>query len=179
MLTCPISKYRLVVLVLVVTSTAANRAAVVAQETKVETVPGQAELFKNFESLLNGVKLVGRFTVIGRDPNRTSQEEYTIRSVKKLPEGDYWLFNTRIKYGDHDVTLPLPLQVKWAGDTPIITLTELTIPGLGTFSSRVIIYNNKYAGTWTHGDVGGHLFGVVEKLEESEQNAEKTDREAE
>jgi len=62
--------------------------------------------------------------------------------------------------------VPLPLEVKWSGDTPVITLTNFTIPALGTFTSRVLIYNGKYAGTWTHGKVGGHLFGTIEKMDE-------------
>ncbi|MEX0818796.1 MAG: hypothetical protein WD070_04355 [Pirellulaceae bacterium] len=126
--------------------------------------------FKQFEQTLSGVKLVGRFTVLGKDDGPLPKEEYTINSVSKLPDGDYWLFQTRIKYGDKDVTVPLPLEVKWAGDTPIITLTDFTIPGMGTFSARVVIYNKKYAGTWTHGKAGGHLFGVIEK-----SDAEKPD----
>ena len=51
--------------------------------------------------------------------------------------------------------------------TPVITLTELTIPALGTFSARVVIDNGKYAGTWTHGDVGGHMFGVIRRSAEA------------
>ena len=129
----------------------------------------QERRFAEFESRLKGVKLVGQFTILG-DDRALAKEEYTIRSVKKL-QGDLWLFNTRIKYGSKDVTLPLPLNVKWAGDTPIITLTELSIPLLGTFSSRVIIYDNKYAGTWTHGEVGGHLFGVIERMDASSEAA--------
>ena len=40
------------------------------------------------------VKLVGKFTILGKDgPLR--KEEYTIRSVKKLPAGDAWMFTTR------------------------------------------------------------------------------------
>ena len=124
---------------------------------------GREALFKHFERTLSGVKLVGRFTILGRDDGPLAKEEYTINSVTKLPDGDYWLFKTRIKYGQNDVTVPLPLEVKWAGDTPIITLTDFTIPGMGTYSARVVIYNKKYAGTWTHGKAGGHLFGVIEK----------------
>lgn len=131
----------------------------------------QQELFKLFEKKLSGVKLAGRFTILGRDDGPLPKEEYTITSVKKMPEGDYWLFTSRIQYGDKDVTLPLPLEVKWAGDTPVITLTDFTIPGMGTFSSRVVIYKNKYSGTWTHGKVGGHLFGVIEKLEADESGS--------
>ncbi len=122
----------------------------------------QQMLFKQFEDKLSNVKLVGNFTILGKEgPLR--KEEYTIRSVKKLPQGDTWAFTTRIKYGDKDVEVPLPLDVQWAGTTPVITLTDFTIPGMGTFSARVVIYRNKYAGTWSHGEVGGHLFGTIEK----------------
>ena len=64
---------------------------------------------------------------------------------------------------DKDVTVPIPLEIKWAGDTPVITLTDLAIPSLGTFTARVVIYDGRYAGTWQHGQVGGHLFGRIEK----------------
>lgn len=128
----------------------------------------QESLFTRFEETLSGVKLVGRFTILGKDDGPLPKEEYTINSVTKLPDGDYWLFKARIKYGANDVTVPLPLEVKWAGDTPIITLTDFTIPGMGTFSSRVVIDNKKYAGTWSHGKAGGHLFGVIEKASSDE-----------
>ena len=130
----------------------------------------QQALFKLFEKKLSGVKLVGRFTVLGKEGEDLPKEEYTIHSVKKLPEGDYWMFNARVQYGGNDNKFSLPLEVKWAGTTPVITLTDFTIPGMGTFSSRVIIYKNKYSGTWTHGKVGGHLFGVIEQLEPDESN---------
>lgn len=126
----------------------------------------QKKLFEKFEKTMTGVKLVGQFTIVGRDSDKLPREEYTIKSVKKMPQGDLWLFNARIKYGGKDLTIPLPLQVKWAGDTPVISLTDVTIPGLGTFSCRVVIYNKKYSGTWTHGKVGGHMFGVLESADE-------------
>jgi len=64
--------------------------------------------------------------------------------------------------------------VKWAGDTPVITLTNLGIPGLGTFTSRVVIYDNRYAGTWQHDKVGGNLFGRIERVTEEKAEEEKT-----
>jgi hypothetical protein len=102
--------------------------------------------------------------VTGKEAEVPKEEEYTITSALKLPEPDLWLLKARIKYGETDKVVPIPLEIKWAGDTPIITLTNLAIPGLGTFTSRVIIYEGRYAGTWQHGDVGGHLFGRIEKL---------------
>ena len=78
-----------------------------------------------------------------------------------MSQGDLWVFTARIKYGKRDVTLPMPIPVKWVGDTPVISLDKLTLPGLGTFSAHVVIDGKKYAGTWSHGKVGGHMFGTI------------------
>lgn len=159
----------------------AASAAKASDQADTSKQPGQEKLFQQFEEKLSNVKLVGQFTVLGKDDGPLRKEEYTINSVKKMAAGDQWLFMTRIKYGKNDVQVPLPLEVKWAGTTPVITLTDFVVPGLGTFSARVVIYRDKYAGTWSHGKVGGHLFGTIDKLEggdDSEKaNSEKADSE--
>ena len=132
-----------------------------------------------FSELLTGSKFTGSFTMTGQDLTDLTSEEYHIKSVQKMGEGDMWMFVARIKYNDHDVSVPLPLEVKWAGDTPIITLTDFSFLGMGPFSSRVVIYNGKYAGTWSHGDVGGHLFGLIEKGAAEGVDVDKTRREHE
>lgn len=117
-----------------------------------------AALEEDFQRSLSGATLVGHFTV--GDQKDLRKEEYTITKVSKIP-GGLWLFQVRIQYGKRDVTLPLPLNVQWADDTPVITLTDLSIPGLGTYTARVLIYRDQYAGTWSGGDVGGQMFGRV------------------
>ncbi len=133
--------------------------------------PDQKALFDKFAKTMTNARLVGQFTLLGRENNDLMQEEYTVESARKLPTGDLWLITARIRYGDKDLKLPMPLPVKWAGDTPVISLTDVTLPGLGTFSSRVVIDGNKYAGTWSHGDKGGHLFGTIEKLNDAAPNS--------
>ena len=128
----------------------------------VESKPSRSLLFKQFEETLTNARMVGQFTFVGKDVPPI-KESYTIHSVKKMTQGDYWVFNARIKYGKTDITLPMPLQVKWAEGKPVIYLDNVTIPGLGTFSSYTVIDGNKYAGTWQHGDVGGHMFGIIER----------------
>jgi hypothetical protein len=123
-----------------------------------KTDPDHAALEKQFAETLTGATLAGHFTQ-GDNPG-LSEEKYTIEKVSKL-SGDTWLFSARIQYGSRDVTVPMPLTVKWAGDTPIITLTDLTIPGLGTYTARVMIYRGRYAGTWQAKDHGGHLYGRI------------------
>jgi hypothetical protein len=139
--------------------------------------PAQASptpaMIKKLTDELTNAKLIGTFTITGREDQAPKAEEYTISSALKLPDGDVWMIKARIKYGDKDVTVPMPLEIKWAGDTPVITLTNLEIPGLGTFSSRVVIYEGRYAGTWQHGKVGGHLFGRLEKADAAGQKPEE------
>ena len=115
--------------------------------------------FAKFAKEMTGVKLVGHFTIDGKEGQ--SQEEYTIQTVKKLPQGDLWLFTARVKYGGTNLVVPMPVPVKWAGDTPVISMTNLKIPLLGTFSAQVVLDDNRYAGTWQHGEVGGHMFGTI------------------
>lgn len=125
----------------------------------------QAERFVMFEKMLTKVRLIGLFTVDGKPMKDLNEETYEIQSAKKSPEGDTWLIVARIKYGKNDVVVPMPINVMWAENTPVMTLDQLTIPGLGTFSARVLFHESKYAGTWVHDNVGGHLFGRLEKME--------------
>ena len=125
--------------------------------------PTKEELFKNFESSMKNVRFSGQFTITGRDM-APSKETYEIQKVEKLGDGDLWIFTARVKYGDKDVILPMPLPVKWLGRIPVITMDKVTLPGLGTFSAHVVIDGDKYAGTWAHGEVGGHLFGSISRI---------------
>ena len=142
--------------------------AVAAQDEVRETPPDverdedTAALQAAFTEAMTNVKLVGVFTVDGADEGRMQRDEYTISSVTKAPKGDLWIVSARMRYGNVDVTLPVPVEVQWAGKTPMIILDRVTIPGLGTFSSRVLIDGTRYAGTWQHDAVGGHMFGKIE-----------------
>lgn len=134
-----------------------------ADETK---TPDRETLEKTFVERLTGAALVGTFSVDGKPGAKP--ERYEIDSVKKH-KGDDWIVTARIKYGEHDLKVPMVVQVYWAGDTPMISLTNLTIPRLGTFTSRVMFHEHRYAGTWQHGDVGGHLWGMIEKADQKKE----------
>jgi hypothetical protein len=134
-----------------------------------EPTPEKQELYKKLETLLTNAKLTGHFTVAGKDPKDLPKEEYTILSAEKTEQGEIWLLKARIKYGGKDVTVPMPIEILWAGKTPVMTLDNLMIPGLGTFSARVVLHDDKYAGTWQHDKVGGHLFGTIEKVKEEKK----------
>ena len=122
----------------------------------------QESLEQQFQELLTGAVLEGSFTVNDRETQTPRTERYEISSATKLA-GSLWTINARIQYGSHDVTLPIPVTVEWAGDTPVLSLTDAKIPGLGTFSARVLFYRGQYAGTWSHGETVGNQFGRIIK----------------
>jgi len=155
--------------------------AVMAQE---EDTAKESSREQRLAKYLDGVKLIGKFTMDGIESDEKTgdgiTEEYTISKCEKLPEDDMYRMTARIKYGDIDSELPLSIKILWSGDTPVITLDNFWIPGMGTFGARILIHADRYAGTWQHDAVGGHMFGRIEKLsseETSEKEKEETGKE--
>ena len=143
-------------------------------ETTFITIERDGEIgsLAKFKKLMTGAKMTGQFTVDGKPLGDLKEESYEIAKVEKQPEGDLWVITARIKYEKRDFTVPVPIDVKWAGSTPVLTLDDLTLPGFGTFSARVLFHKDKYVGTWTHNDVGGHMFGKVDIKAEAANSSE-------
>jgi|RhiMethySRZTD1v2_1073278.scaffolds.fasta_scaffold09251_5 hypothetical protein len=121
------------------------------------------DLERQFAERLSGSALVGSFTVDGRNGRAASPDRYDLSHVEKVGD-DLWRFSVRMRHSDVDVTMPITVPMRWIGDTPVIELTNYSIPTLGTFTARVFFYDERYAGTWQHGqEIGGHLFGRIEK----------------
>jgi hypothetical protein len=137
-----------------------------------ETAPPPPELTpaeKQFQDSMENVKLVGHYTL--GDAAELHDDSYTIVRVSKVKE-DTWKIEARIQYNKKDIPVAMNLPVKFAGDTPVISLTNFSVPGFGSFTARVVIYNGTYAGTWSSsggraGAVphGGLMFGKIVKNE--------------
>jgi hypothetical protein len=119
-------------------------------------------LEREFAERMRGASLVGRFTIAGREDRPASPDRYDIESVEKVGD-DQWRFNAKMSYGNMDATIPIVVPMRFVGDTPMITLTDLEIPGMGTFTARVFFYKDQYAGTWQGGRGGGLMYGRIEK----------------
>lgn len=121
----------------------------------------QSELEREFADLLTNSVLVGTWQLITPDGLSPAREDkYTIARTMKR-EGDEWIVACRIEYADKDVTVPLIVRVRWIGDTPMIVVDELMVPGIGIYSARVIFQGGVYAGTWFGRGYGGVMSGRV------------------
>lgn len=125
-------------------------------------VSSLTERERAFTEQMRGAALVGHFTIAGREGGPASEDRYDIASVAKVGD-DLWQFNARMRHDDFDLTLPVTVPMRFVDDTPVIMMTDYTIPSLGTFSVRLFFYGDRYAGTWQHGAVGGLMHGRIEK----------------
>lgn len=140
-------------------------------------VPSRAELEKQFENELTGATLSGVWQMTGEGGltgkgalTQPKPDHYSISKVSKTGDDD-WLITARIQYAEFDVNIPVPVRVIWAEDTAIITLNDLTMPLLGTYSARVMIHHGFYSGVWYCGgkNYGGVMQGrITKKANEAE-----------
>ncbi len=123
-----------------------------------------SEVERQFSERMRNSTMVGAFTVSGREGREPRPDRYEISSVEKVGD-NLWRFNAKMNccgVGGAGV-IPIVVPMIFSGDTPMIMMTDHSLPGLGTFTVRVFFYGDRYAGTWQHGPVGGHMSGRIEK----------------
>jgi len=119
------------------------------------------DLERQFTERMRGVTLVGSYNAAGGDrPSRP--DRYDIASVEKVGD-DLWRFNANMQCCGVNGDIPVVVPMRWVGDTPVIMMTDTSLPGLGTFTVRLLFYGDRYAGTWQHGKSGGLMSGRIEK----------------
>lgn len=104
---------------------------------------------RQFADDMRNVTMVGTFTVAGRENRTPSPDRYEIASVEKVGD-DLWRFKAKMDccgMGGSGA-IPIVVPMRWVGDTPVIMMTDTSLPGLGTFTVRVFFYGDRYAGTW-------------------------------
>jgi hypothetical protein len=117
---------------------------------------------RQFAERMRDVSLVGSFTADGSTDRAPRSDRYDISSVAKVGT-DLWRFNARMDCCGISGTIPVVVPMRWNGDTPMIMMTDTALPGLGTFTVRLFFYEDRYAGTWQHGERGGYMSGRLEK----------------
>jgi hypothetical protein len=122
---------------------------------------------RQFTERMRNVSLIGSFTVDGKD--RTPREDrYDISSVEKVGDG-LWRFSAKMQCCGINSAIPIAVPMRFEGDTPMIMMTDTSLPGIGTFTVRLLFYGDRYAGTWQHGAFGGHMSGRIEKQAQVDQ----------
>ena len=142
-------------------SCAAHLVAEPAATPPADALSDRAAGEARFAELLTGATMVGKYTVEGNDAPPKNDRYQIIKAVKA--DGDNWAITSSIEYKGFGIPVTLTIPVKWAGDTPVIEVTDQKIPGIGTFTARVLFYGDHYVGTWNGGaGHGGTMWGKIE-----------------
>jgi hypothetical protein len=136
--------------------------ATVAQEG----APALNDAEKKFKELLTNATLDGTWNPIAEgEIGEQKKDKYTIVSAAKV-KGDSWVINAKMKYGGREIVAPIPVEVKWAGDTAVVIVNNMQVPGGGTYTARVLFFEKTYAGTWSGGTHAGLLSGTISNKKE-------------
>jgi outer membrane protein assembly factor BamB len=139
-----------------------------------DEAPTQAELEAAFAAKMSGAVLAGHFTDRTRPDAEPAQDKYTLGEVTKLDSGK-WRFEAKIEYMGRSGTVPIEIDVFWAGDTPVISLTDFKVPLFGTFTSRVMVFEDEYVGVWDGAGHGGKMWGDIIRPEDAPPAQEEDD----
>jgi hypothetical protein len=131
-----------------------------AKPAAAQPSPGDPE--ERFKTLFTNAYLSGRWAALkdGQLGEEKTGDKYNIVSVTK-GNGDKWIVNAKMKYGDKEIVMPVPVQMKFVGDTAIMEVNNLAVPGGGTYTARLMFYERTYSGTWKSPRGGGMLYGTI------------------
>lgn len=143
-------------------------------------IPDRAALEKEFAESLTDAVLSGTWQMTGAGGLKGNEslteakpDEYAISKVTKLND-DMWVIHAKIGFAKNDLVVPVPVRVVWAEDTAIVTLNDLAVPMIGTYSARVMFHHGFYSGVWYSNEknYGGVMQGrILRKAAESPEKS--------
>ena len=120
----------------------------------------------NFIAMLKNATLKGTWAPVqqGHLGAAKADEAYRIARVGKK-EGDKWVLVSLVNYQGKEMEYPIPVVVKFAGDTAVLILDNVRAgQGAANWSARVMFHENVYAGRWwetANRDHSGTIGGTI------------------
>ena len=128
-------------LLLITTTLAILTAAPTAQAANEDAENAFSAMLKN--ATLNGTWAPIDKSLLGDD----QKDGYEIVSATKK-EGDVWVLVSKMKFQGQEMQIPIPVRVKFAGDTAVMILNNLPLGDGTTWSARILFHDDVYAGSW-------------------------------
>ena len=127
---------------------------------------GSSEAEANFIAMLKNATLKGTWAPVQQAQLGASRKDegYRIARVEKK-EGDKWTLVYLVSYQGKDIEYPMPVTVKFAGDTAVLILDNVRAGrDKANWSARVMFHENVYTGRWWetgNKEHGGTIEGIV------------------
>ncbi len=130
-----------------------------------------SQFHTSLKRLLSGATLSGFLSAEGSPEPRPVTLD--IKRLDKSRGPHDWQLHVAIQAVENTVECDLAVDVQWAGSTPVISLHEASIPGVGTVNAKILINNCLFAGTWVHEGIRGEVWGEVWPLAEAVSRKER------
>jgi len=126
----------------------------------------QDEMETSFSAMLKNSYLRGTWVPVkGDDTESEKGDSYQVVRATKI-KGDSWEIVSRTNYQGKEIEFPIPVIIKWAGDTAVMILDEIPTAGGKKYSARVMFHKDRYAGSWWgKNQPGGLLSGIITQQE--------------
>lgn len=127
---------------------------------------GSVDAEANFVAMLKNATLKGTWAPVQQAQLGTARKDegYRIARVEKK-EGDKWSLVYLVNYQGKEFEYPMPVTVKFAGDTSVLILDNVRAGrDKANWSARVMFHENVYVGRWWetgNKEHGGTIEGVV------------------
>ncbi|MFT5464996.1 MAG: hypothetical protein ACI8UO_000082 [Verrucomicrobiales bacterium] len=120
----------------------------------------------NFVAMLKNATLKGTWAPVAQgQQGEDKNDAYQVLRAEKV-EGDNWHIVTEVSRQGQTFEYPLPVIVKFAGDTAVMILDDARTGDGGKWSARVLFHNNVYAGSWwSAGGKAGTISGTISQKE--------------
>ena len=121
-----------------------------------------ADLEAEFSAMLKNATLKGNWVPIQAGATGAEKSDsYRVVRAEKI-EGDQWHIVSKVRHQGQEFDYPIPVIVKWAGDTAVMILDDVKTGGGKSYSARVLFHNDRYAGSWWgNNQPGGLLSGAI------------------
>ena len=127
---------------------------------------GSSDIETNFVAMLKNATLKGTWAPVQQEQLGPSRKDdgYRVARVEKK-DGDKWSLVYLVTYQGKEIEYPMPVTVKFAGDTAVLILDNVRAGrGKANWSARVMFHENVYTGRWwetANKEHGGTIEGVI------------------
>ena len=127
---------------------------------------GNTNVETNFIAMLKNATLKGTWAPVQQAQLGPAKQDegYRIARVEKK-EGDKWVLVSLINYQGKEIEYPMPVVVKFAGDTAVLILDNVRAgKDKANWSARVLFHENVYTGRWwetANREHGGTIAGTI------------------
>lgn len=124
----------------------------------------QDDIEADFIAMLKDATLKGTWAPVADGQQGDDRDDgYHIVRAEKV-DGDKWHIVTKVSRQGQTFEYPIPVAVKFAGDTAVMILDDSRTGDGGTWSARVLFHNDVYAGSWWNSEgKAGTISGTISR----------------